>query len=556
MERISGDARQEIAVYRQKVKEIAEARGSELFSGHSIQWLQLGIGNYFKSFFDKNYRIAVREEFFERLKQHKVVYYNNNAVPDVRGEWDRARDIIAKDLKEIMEIPDRDVSRGRKMELILLLIGDKPDFIKNIRMGENEGTYLAMAKAYFESEKEKAMNTIDKISQLGGELAMNRENRKVLDGLREKWGQGEVKSEGDLRKFKNQYVGAVINAVEKMCVGNPVFLDNLRQNVERLREEAGMEELITGVSALPDKTKPVWQEAKVRNARYEAVKAVDAVLQRQVVRFFSTYGLSAEDMKKALDDVREGFITQQIDTSKTGEDFKKDYMEAVIDKVIGMSERQKNKEGIAWKLSAAMDDPDPNDSKLKNEPKLGLKAETKAILKRKLMDVEALPYLAERVETGDLTQAEKRMFLAREEVKQITDFGQFKKRLYECYPRLDPYNVEDYKLLKAFEAVSDEEIDDLISKTTMLAPAENLRETIRNNKKFERRFNTHWKGSDEALKKALLLYIFEVRRDMVLAKMGVEEGNAFLERYPQFKFILDQAMFDDFSREINDLARK
>lgn len=506
--RIGRDSRAEIDRYRAEIKELKKTRGGELFSGYTINWMTVvGFDNFFK-LFNEHYRAALREEFFDHLK--------NLYSRDVRTD---SQHILDSSLKDIMLISEMHISEANKMELILLLIKGR-EALKIVKMEGGHETYLQKAKQYFEKRKKEAMEAID---QIGGGLPQDLKNKEKLDKLRKEWDKKEIKSEEELKKFEQEYAEKVIDKLEKMYRNERANIEALQTQIDRFYRKAGMPE--AGIFLkIPGTTSN------------QILKTLKDVHDRWLAPLLNESGYPVA-MKSALGEIHQEF-TRNIDSSKDLLDFKKNYINAVIVKMMELS--MNDGRIIGQLLKIVNDDELKLDEKKKNE------------LKKEIVKIQVRPFLAKY----DLREEEKKEFL--EKYKDITDYDDLKDEFYVYFPMFHIDNRGCYKKFKEFkDKIHEAHVDEdyfkpVISKIEMEKDAKSVVTEIKNNIRnsaYGHSFKVKTEDMPEQdLDEALLLYVFEVRRDLAIAE---KDRKAFFEKYPKFKFILDKVMFDDFETAIS-----
>ncbi len=225
-------------------------------------------------------------------------------------------------------------------------------------------------------------------------------------------------------------------------------------------------------------------------------------------------------------------------------ELKMNYARALISKAIEfMGADKDDNDDIVDAIKTNLD-------KFFTNPGIGLLEKDKQELEAEL-DKQKLIY--DMTQDGYLTLEEKNEFLEKPEIKQITNYTEFKSELYRQYPQTNYYNHEQFKKLKEFKKlIHDRHINENINQliTAKLSGDLSLEQSINATSSVINKNEINTKGHDDALK----LYILEVKRNKQIDNdiQDKDEQKKFFEENPEFKFILDEDMFRDFLDAIKD----
>lgn len=194
-------------------------KGDRGFFSRGISWMGLGFSNYCKSWVNEDYRAAVREVFFQGMKE---------ALSEgISASTEEKPRIVSQRLADIMAIPEGDMSKARKMELILREAGDDMTSLE-----------AKEASLYFRGEKNNMMDVIDRMPVgTWKDDADKAEAQRAVKNICGKFEDTEIKSQEDLEKFQENYIAEIIQAMIKQCGGDAKKLDGLGKNVGVLFEK-------------------------------------------------------------------------------------------------------------------------------------------------------------------------------------------------------------------------------------------------------------------------------------------------------------------------------
>ncbi|OAI50932.1 hypothetical protein AYO37_00620 [Opitutia bacterium SCGC AG-212-L18] len=442
-------------------------------------------------------------------------------------------------LENIANAPEEEISEIKKMELILR-------FAENDKKLENND--FKKAKDYFEDKKEEAIETIDKISGLGGDLATDL-NKKSLEKIRTDFLKNNkpIKSEADLKEFQTDYAKAVIKEMKKICKEDPIPLTHLKRNVESLlTKEPGIiieEDLSNKIQPKKITKEEAMEIIAARKEKQRIFEIMPGII------FPNELGLKIDpkipEKQEAPNDlakIESKYQHHIVNNQKELDSLKMNYVKEIIKEV---SKHDKKTLEILNK----------NITKLINDKRMGFSEDQKAEIRNYLFIESRFP------DETIISQDEKDAFIAQ---NLKTDENKLEEKLYKNYPMTKPQNrsKEAQPLLKI-------EKDNAIQKVSYII-LNNMDELISlrfPNPKYIEKFDAEIDkiyldydkitiSQKEDVRTMIKTAMFNEEKNQKIKALSDDNQAAFLQQYPQFKSIPNVDVYRQFEKALSDFQRQ